>query len=398
MNQPLPTGAVTHLPHWRLSLWYFVYFAFVGAYMPYFSLYLEAQNLAPNRIAVLMTLGQLVRLLMPMVWGWVSDFSGRRTPIIRASAAISTVVFIGYFFTQDFILLVVVTSLLHFFWCASLPLVEALTFSHLRHEPNRYGRIRVWGSIGFVVAVFCVGWWLDGQPIASLLGILWATLALTLVAAFFIADAPAAPAVQVNEQTPSLRQSKVIALMLVGFLMSAAHGALYVFYSIHLAAHGYDNMAIGSLWSLGVIAEILVFISMPRLANLETLERVLIACLALAVVRFLVIGWYADVVLLLIVAQMLHGATFGAHHVASVAALNQWFLPRQQGRVQALYGGLSFGGGGLLGGLIAGQTWASFGAEISFTISAAFALTGLLVVHFAFFDTASFGKTAKDLS
>ncbi|MBK9623086.1 MAG: MFS transporter [Rhodocyclaceae bacterium] len=382
-------------PHWQLSLWYFVYFAFVGAYMPYFSLYLEAQNLAPNRIAVLMTLGQLVRLLMPMVWGWVSDSIGRRTPIIRASAALSTMVFVGYFFTQDFILLVVVTALLHFFWCASLPLVEALTFSHLRHEPNFYGRIRVWGSIGFVVAVFCVGWWLDRHPISSLLGILWATLALTLVAAFVIRDAPTAPAIQVDEAIPSLRQSKVIALMLVGFLMSAAHGALYVFYSIHLAAHGYDNMAIGLLWSLGVIAEILVFIRMPRLANLDTLEKVLMACLALAVVRFLVIGWYADTVLLLIAAQVLHGATFGAHHVASVAALNQWFLPRQQGRIQSLYGGLSFGGGGLLGGLIAGQTWMGLGAEISFTISAAFALAGLLVVHSAFSTKATSSEALR---
>ncbi|MBK7685578.1 MAG: MFS transporter, partial [Rhodocyclaceae bacterium] len=109
MNQSKATNAAMYWPHWQLSLWYFVYFAFVGAYMPYFSLYLEAQNLAPNRIAVLMTLGQLVRLLMPMVWGWVSDSIGRRTPIIRASAALSTMVFVGYFFTQDFILLVVVT-------------------------------------------------------------------------------------------------------------------------------------------------------------------------------------------------------------------------------------------------------------------------------------------------
>lgn len=392
MNQSESTSVATH---WRLSLWYFVYFAFVGAYMPYFSLYLKVLNLAPNRIAILMTLGQLVRLLMPMVWGWVSDSSGRRTPIIRASAAISTLIFIGYFFTQDFILLVVITALLHFFWCASLPLVEALTFSHLRSAPNLYGRIRVWGSIGFVVAVFCVGWWLDGQPIASLLGILWATLVLTLVAAFVISDTRPVSAVHVDEPTPSLRQSKVIALMLVGFLMSAAHGALYVFYSIHLVSHGYGKMDIGLLWSLGVIAEILVFILMPRLANLETLERVLMTCLALAVVRFLIIGWYAETVLLLIAAQVLHGATFGAHHVASVAALNQWFLPRQQGRVQALYGGLSFGGGGLLGGLIAGQTWAGLGAEISFTISAGFALAGLFVVHFAFSDADTSGKVLR---
>ena len=383
MKLSISAGLATH---WRLSLWYFVYFTFVGAYMPYFSLYLKALEMTPNRIAVMMTLGQLMRLFMPMFWGWASDFSGRRTPIVKASAALSSLIFVGYFFTQDFIWLVVITALLHFFWCASLPLVEALTFSHLRHAPDRYGRIRVWGSIGFVVAVFSVGWWLDYQPIATLLEILWLILVLTLIAAFSLQEASQVTATQADEAITSLRQSKVIALMAVGFFMSAAHGALYVFYSIHLAAHGYSKLVIGLLWSLGVIAEIVVFIHMPRVAIPETLERVLMACLALAVIRFLAIGWFADFLLILVVAQVLHGATFGAHHVASVAALNQWFLPRQQGRIQALYGGLSFGGGGLIGGLVAGQTWESLGAAVSFTISAAFALIGLAVVHFAFFD------------
>ena len=381
MNQLKPNSAQSQ---WRLSFWYFVYFAFVGAYMPYFSLYLEAQDLSASRIALLMTLGQLMRLLTPIFWGWASDLSGRRTPIIRASAALSCLIFAGYFFTQDFILLILVTGGLHFFWCASLPLVEALTFGHLRDTPNSYGRVRVWGSVGFVASVFSVGLWLDYQPISSLLGIAWVILAFMLIAAWKLEDVPTSSVSPAHESIPSLRQAKVIALMLIGFFMSAAHGAFYVFYSIHLANHGYGTIAVGLLWSLGVIAEILVFTFMPRLANQATLKRVLIACLILAVIRFLAIGWYADMLVVLIATQVLHAATFGAHHVASVAALNHWFLPQQQGRVQALYGSLSFGGGGMLGGLLAGQTWDSLGPGISFTISAAFALIGLAVVHFAF--------------
>lgn len=381
MNQLTSGSTAAHL---RLAAWYFMYFAFVGAYMPYFSLYLEAQSLTPSRIALLMTLGQLMRLLTPVFWGWISDYSGRRTPIIRTSALLSMLIFAVYFFTVDFISLVLVTALLHFFWCAALPLVEALTFAHLRDTNNSYGRVRVWGSIGFVVAVFGVGVWLNHQPIASLLAITWLILGLMLLAAWRLKEVATPHFVQSGKPSPSLRQSRVIVLMVVGFLMSAAHGAFYVFYSIHLAANGYDSTATGFLWSLGVIAEVLVFIYMPHIVDHQKLKRLLMLCLALAVLRFLIIGWCIEMVALVVIAQILHGATFGAHHVASVASLNQWFLPGQQGRIQALYGSLSFGGGGLLGGLIAGQTWASLGPELSFTISAGFALLGLAATHFAF--------------
>ena len=371
----------------RLAFWYFAYFAFVGAYMPYFSLYLEANDLTPQRIALLMTLGQFMRLLTPVFWGWASDLSGRRTPIIRASAAMSCLIFLGYFFTRDFLFLVVVTGALHFFWCASLPLVEALTFGHLRANPAGYGRVRVWGSVGFVVSVFGVGFWLDYQPIDSLLGIAAAVLMCTLLAAWQLVDVPNESHKQAPQALPSLRQTKVIALMAIGFLMSAAHGAFYVFYSIHLTTYAYSTTAIGLLWSLGVVAEILVFTYFPKLTEQATLKRVLIVCLGLAVLRFLAIGWLADLLVVLIITQLLHAATFGAHHIASVAALNHWFLPQQQGRVQALYGSLSFGGGGMVGGLLAGQTWDSLGAGLSFSISAGFALVGLVVVHFAFATT-----------
>lgn len=369
--------------HWRLSLWYFVYFAFVGAYLPYFSLYLESAGFSAARIAVLMSLGQIMRLVAPTFWGWLSDRSGRRTTLIRMSAALSMISFAGYFLTRDFALLIVISAVLHLFWSAALPLVEALTFSHLRHAPERYGRIRLWGSVGFVVAVAGIGVWLDYHPIESLLVIAWLILMLALVAAWSLRDEIAfthEPA----DDSASLREPRVLALLAAGFFMAAAHGALYIFYSIHLVGNGYGKSVTGVLWSLGVFAEIAVFMYWPRLGQRLSLRTVLLACLALAVIRFLMIGWWVDILLLLVVAQVLHGATFGAHHVASVAALNKWFLPRQQGRVQALYGSLSFGGGGMAGGLMAGQTWQSAGAGVTFSLSAGLAAIGFFIVYFLF--------------
>jgi PPP family 3-phenylpropionic acid transporter len=177
-----------------------------------------------------------------------------------------------------------------------------------------------------------------------------------------------------------LRQRKVVFLMASAMLMTAAHGALYVFYSIHLVNQGYGKTLVGFLWTLGVVAEIFVFLWMPRISLRFSLRSILLACFALAVFRFLVIGWGVAFLGLLVLAQLLHAASFGAHHAATVAALNHWFAPGQQARAQALYGSIAYGAGGLGGALLAGWMWEGAGPALSYTASAGLALIGLALV------------------
>jgi len=162
--------------------------------------------------------------------------------------------------------------------------------------------------------------------------------------------------------------------------MSAAHGAFYVFYSIHLAAHGYAKTAVGLLWSLGVVAEIVAFVFMARLARRFSLRAMLLACFAAAVVRFLLMGWGVESMPVMVFVQLLHGLTFGVYHASAIAAVNQWFPGKTQGRGQALYSSLSFGAGGLLGALISGWTWDWLGSGWTFTQGAGFALIGLMLI------------------
>jgi PPP family 3-phenylpropionic acid transporter len=367
---------------WRLSAWYFAYFAFIGAYLPYFGLYLESLALTPSEIGILMSLGQVMRMLVPALWGWLSDRSGQRTPIVRASAVFSLLCFGAYFFTSGFWGLLGATLLLHLFWSGALPLVEALTFAHLRDDPEAYGSIRLWGSIGFIVAVMGVGLILDHQPIRSLLWSAWGMLAAIAVVAWSLREAPAVCHTQRVNPPGKLMEPKVLVLLVAGFFMAAAHGPLYVFYSIHLVDHGYGKTLTGVLWSLGVVAEILIFLWMPRLSRLFSLRWILLVSFSLAVLRFLLIGWWVESLLLILFAQLLHAATFGAHHAATVAALNQWFAPGQQGRIQALYGSFSFGAGGMVGAMLAGQTWEAHGAIVTYSMASALALVGWLVVVF----------------
>lgn len=367
------------IPYWRLSAYYFFYFAFVGAFAPYFTLYLQSISLSATDIAILMSLMQVMRVVAPNLWGWLAERLGLRIAIVRLSALAAMVGFAGFFLTTDFVGLFLAMALMAFFWSAALPLVEGLTFSHLGEEGHRYGSIRVWGSVGFIVAVLVLGYLLDHLPIEA---VLWITAAILLgifVCALFVPEARRAPEPRAAASLgDTLRRPEVRALLGACFLMSAAHGALYVFYSIFLVDNGYDKALVGWMWTLGVLAEIVVFMLMPRIAKRFSLRAILLFSFSCAVLRFLMIGWGADSLTVLMLAQLLHGASFGAYHAAAIAVVNLWFPGRLQARGQALYGSLSFGAGGMLGGLLSGYTWEPLGAAWTFTIGSVFALAGLV--------------------
>lgn len=362
---------------WRLSAWYFFYFAFIGAFAPYFTLYLQSLGFSASEIGLLMAAGPVMRMLAPAFWGWISDNSGRRAPIVRQSAAATTAAFAVFFVADGFWPVFGGIALTFFFWTAAHPLVEALTLDHLRGRTEDYGRIRLWGSVGFVVSVLGVGALLDLLPLAALLWVCFGLLFGVFACALALREGGAQPAVH---HAPALRlglrRPEVLALLAACFFMSAAHGPLYVFFSIHLVDHGYGKTLVGALWSLGVVAEIVVFMYLPQLMRRWSLRAILLASFALAVLRFLLIGWLVESMVLLLAAQVMHGATFGAYHAAAVAALNRWFPSQQQGRVQALYGSISFGAGGMLGNAVSGEAWTALGAGWTYTLGAAFAAVG----------------------
>ena len=375
------------LPYWRLSLYYFFYFAFIGVFSPYFTLYLHSLSMSATDIALLMSQMQFMRLLAPAFWGWLADKRGRQVDIIRLSALCACIGFTGFFLTDDFIQLFIPMTLMAFFWSAALPLVESLTFAHLADESHRYSRIRVWGSVGFIAAVLAGGALLDRLPIGEVPAMVFVVLLGILVMAFRLPEgrrlagvATDKTAVRAEEPLVTLmsvlRVRQVWMLLLACFLMASAHGVYYVFYSIHLEDLGYSKGMIGLLWSLGVLVEIGLFMVMAPLMQRYSLRGLLLVTYAAAVVRFLMIGWGAESLALLLMAQSMHGLTFGVHHAASIAAVNQWFPRHIHARGQALYSSISFGGGGLFGGIVSGLVWDPLGAGWAFTLGALFALAG----------------------
>lgn len=370
------------VPYWRLSGFYFFYFAFVGIMSPYWGLYLKSLGFASAQIAILISLSMIMRMFAPGLWGWLADRRGRRVDIVQLSALLALLTFLGVFIDSSFTWLFVVLALMSFFWSASLPLVEALTLSHLREASHHYGRVRLWGSVGFIVTVIGVGYWLDYYPTDTVPWFVLASLAGLLLLSRHIPEAEVLPHPHDDSSIWRLvRQPHVLALLGACFLMSAAHGPYYTFYSIYLVDHGYSKSHVGWLWAVGVLSEILVFLWSPLLFRRFSPARVLLATLLLAVLRFLLIAWGVTLPLLVVFAQLLHAATFGAYHAAAVALVHRYFPGRHQAKGQALYSSVAFGAGGTLGGLASGYMWDGLGPGWTYTAAALSALLGALLFY-----------------
>jgi MFS transporter, PPP family, 3-phenylpropionic acid transporter len=163
--------------------------------------------------------------------------------------------------------------------------------------------------------------------------------------------------------------------------MAAAHGTLYAFFTLHLERSGYRMSTIGMLWTLGVVAEIVVFLYLPQLFRRFALSHILIASFACAVVRFVLLGWLAELLWLLVMAQLLHAATFGAFHAAAVAAMHRIVPEAAHARGQTLFSSITYGAGGAAGALAAGALWQLGGAALAFSVSALAGLAGLHLAH-----------------
>lgn len=370
----------------RLAAYYFAFFAHAGAYLSYFALYLADRGMTAGEIAFAVAMPQAARIAAPALWGWLADawgarYGGARRAIIVFSAFAMLGGFLVLPLLHDARAIALVLLAMSLLSAGASPLVEALTFSMIEGHPGHYGPIRLWGSIGFILAVLGTGAWLDRAGAPALAGILVVLAAAVCVVSLALPAGASVPAAHAVERLGVvLRRPDVLAFFGACACMTAAHGTLYVFYSIYLEEAGYSKTLIGALWTIGVLAEVLVFSRLPQVMQRFSLRALLLASLGCAVLRFPVIGWGVDSLVLLAAAQLLHAATFGVFHAGSVAMVHRLFPGTLAARGQAFYSSIAYGLGGAAGSLIAGWTWTSLGASASFAVSALFAASGAILV------------------
>lgn len=368
------------LPYWRLSSFYFFYFATLGAFLPFWSLYLKQIGFAATQIGELTAMLVATKIIAPYLWGWLADKTGRSIGLIRFMALLSLLFFSGFLLRRDYQWMALVTVTFSFFWNATLPQFEAATMLHLRAEPQRYSRIRLWGSVGFIAAVLGIGRLLDYFSIAYLPWIICVLLALNWLVALITPEAKVSHANKAaNRLFHVLFKPELLAFFLVYLLLQVAHGPYYVFYSVYLQQHGYTTTLTGLLWALGVIAEIVVFIGMYGLIERFSLRTMLLSSLVLSTLRWLMIARGVEFLPIIVFAQLLHAASFGVAHVVAMQFIHRYFGAGHQSKGQALYSSLSFGLGGMLGSFFSGYFWDSLGGDIVFVIAALASGLALLI-------------------
>lgn len=368
------------MPYWRLSGFYFFYFALLGALVPYWGLFLRGRGFDAVAIGELMAILMATKVVAPNIWGWLGDHLGHRMRIVRLASLVSLLVFCGMFWAQSFWAIALVMALYSFFWNASLPQFEVVTFSYLRELAPRYARIRVWGSIGFIVTVIVLGWLVEWRGAEILLpSVLFIFVAIWL-SALLVRDPDPEPHPQHQQSLAQiLKKPAIIGFFVSVFLMQASHGPYYAFYSIFMTDHGYTETLIGQLWALGVLAEVGLFVVMHHLLERFGARRVLVFSLLAAALRWLLIGGFADSLASLVIAQLLHAATFGTFHAAGIHLVQHYFRGRHKGRGQALYSSVSFGAGGAVGSLSSGYAWEGLGPAMTFGTASMLAVLGAFV-------------------
>lgn len=365
----------------RLAIWYCAYFAAVGVFLPYWPVYLHALGHPAADIGTLLALFSGSRLVAPHLWGWLADRSGRRMAIVRIGGIATVLSFLGIFAVgSSYAGHALVMAVFCFFWTAVLPQFEAVTLAHLGSEAHRYGRIRLWGSIGFIVVAG------GGGALFSVLGpqaVPWAMLVgLTAIVAAGLA-VPEPPAAPRDGPVPPLgrllRRPAVWALVGTGFLLQASHGPYYTFFTLYLGAHGYGEAAAGALWAFGVVAEVALFAWLPHWLPRCGARRLLGWALALTVVRWLLLGLAVDAWPLLLAAQTLHAASFATCHACTLHLVQRSFGPAHAGQGQALYSSLGTGAGAACGAWLAGQVWGLWGGALTFVAAAGCAAAAWLL-------------------
>lgn len=367
--------------YWRLSSFYLFYFALLGAIAPFLGLFFKSEGFDEIEIGTLMAVLMGTRIIAPNLWGWLADRTGQRLRIIRAGSLLALIIFSGAFWAETFWHWALLMFGFSFFWNAVLPQFEVVTLHTLGVNQHLYSRVRLWGSVGFIVAVTSLGWLFDGFAIGILIPVIWGLMLLVWLASLCIAPPPELPVE--DEQVAGLweiiKRPEVLSFFGVCLLIQLSHGPYYSFYSIYMSEQGYDKTQIGLLWALGVVAEVLLFFVMHRLLRWTGLRVMLQFGMAVCALRWLMIALLPDQLWAVLLAQLFHAVTFGCLHAAGIALVHRFFPASHQGQGQALYSSLGFGVGGALGAFLSGWIWNQYDGATMFMFAAAVSMLGWLL-------------------
>ncbi|MBC7438023.1 MAG: MFS transporter, partial [Bdellovibrionales bacterium] len=354
------------------------YFAHIGFFNPYLPLWLKELGLPILVISLLTSVQSITRVFAPYAWGWLSDHTGERVRLLRFSACMALAASAGLWFSGGPVWLAVVLFVIFIHTGSMMSLTEAAMAHLVAGDWGRYGRVRLWGSAGFLVTVFAAGAWFEHFGMRHFPAWTALTLAAVLLCTWCLPDtreqvvADSAPKLPV---LPVLLEPVVRWFFASLFFHVMAHFAIYGFLSLYLDSLGYSHGMIGAMWAVSVLVEIVWFSSQGRLLGRLSMPAWLLLCGALMALRMSITAGMGQLLWALLLAQALHAMTFAGHHTACMAMVSQYFPGRLRARGQALFTIIGYGLGGTLGVLAGGAVTTRFGFVTMFWLAG---LLGLL--------------------
>lgn len=356
------------------AVFYFWYYAALGAYTPYVGRWVDALGHGGFVVGAMLGLWYGTRIIAPPAWAALTGRSARPGEWFVAGCVATLLCFCGFLVTREAWALLGVMAAFGLFYNAVMPQFEAMTLAALGPAPEQYGRLRVWGSVGFLLVAGSYGALMDRVGAENFP---WLTLPLFVAMAIAAwphrRDRPPeqAPAT-VGEAGHLFKRPGVRRFLLVALLMQLGFGPFYVFYTLHLQAAGHSGAAIGALWALGVLIEIAMFWQAPRLIARFGAGPLLSACLAATVLRWTITALYAHSLPVMLLAQTTHALSFAVFHACCMRLMSEYFPGRRAAAGQSLLYGFSSGVGGVLGAGMAALAWESAGGgTLAFLLGAA---------------------------
>lgn len=349
------------------------YFAHIGFFNPYLPLWLKSLGFPIVVISLLTSVQSFTRVFAPYAWGSLSDHTGERVRLLRFSAAVALAASAGLWLDGGAVWIALVLLVLFTHTSSMMALTEAAMAHLVAGDWGRYGRIRLWGSVGFMLTVFAAGAWFERFGMDDFPAWTAVTLAGVLLCTAWLPDVrekPVHAAAPREPVAPVLRQPAVRWFFASLLFHVMAHFAVYGFLSLYLDARGYSKTLIGILWAVSVLIEIVWFFLQGRLIGALPMSRWLAVCGAATALRMALTGGAADWLAALFVAQLLHALTFATHHTACIAFVTQHFPGRLRGRGQALFTVIGYGLGGVVGVLAGGAVVSRWGFEAMFGLAA----------------------------
>lgn len=370
----------------RLAAFYFFYFASIGVFMPYWGKYLASLGYDAQAIGLLVGTVTGTKIISPYVWGLLADRTGQRIVLIKVACVLAPVLFLGVYFNTHLngvgglAWLIAVMLAYSFFWNAVLPLYEAVTMAYVNNRHALYSKIRLWGSVGFIVLSVGVGWFIQHMVdgLNAIPHIFLLCLIGVGVSAFSLKQTAPVQTVRPESRASvfSVLSWPLTAFLVACMLMQLSHGAYYTFFSIYLTDYGYSDTHIGLFWGWAVLAEVLAFAFMKSLLHRFGVHTLLVSALLFTAVRWVMLSYLHSSAFWVLVTQAMHAASFGTFHAASIVVVHRLFPESMQGRGQALYSSISFGVGGAIGAYLSGYLWSRVGGDTTFLLSGVSALLG----------------------